>query len=241
MGITTPQRKQPTKAEHSVSAYADESIAPNIIVCAAAVFPVEQVSSAETSLASMKDALRLSPATPLHCRIVFNGSERKRHPEWKNVSPKAINSVIKALCVGLSGISHRPIVVVAKPTSVVIPRVPGDEPKDAILDAKGQVAIGFQTLGYHLTRVYGYGATKLWLDPDRTKIPWLKGKTQANLTRSPFMDLGPDIEPPKFEPIIETGPKPRLLEIADLYAYITAQAHMGGVVGSIGGFKNSIP
>ena len=159
---------------------------------------------------------------------------------WE-LSRLPLHSVIKALCEALSGISHRPIVVVAKPTSVVVPRVPGEEPKDAILDAKGQVAIGFQTLGYHLTRVYGYGATKLWLDSDRTKIPWVKGKTQANLTRSPFMDLGSDIEPPKFEPIIETGPKPRLLEIADLYAYITAQAHMAGVVGSIGGFKNSIP
>jgi hypothetical protein len=35
------------------------------------------------------------------------------------------------------------------------------------------------------------------------------------------------IEPPHSEPIIETSPKPRLLEIADLYVYATAKAHTG--------------
>jgi hypothetical protein len=225
METGTSQRKQPTKVEHSVSAYADESITSKIIVCAAAVFPVAQVFVAETALASMKEALGLSSTTPLHCRIIFNGSERQRHPEWKNVSPQAINAEIVALCQSLLVIGHRPISVVSKPTTVVIPSAPGEESNGANLDGKGQAAIGFQTLGFHLTQLYGYGATRLWIDPDSTKIPWLKGKAQANFTRSLFMDLGPGVEPPKYEPIIETVSKPPLLEIADLYSYVTAQAH----------------
>jgi hypothetical protein len=227
MGNTTPQRTQPIKAEHSVSAYADESISRSIIVCAAAVFPIDQVSVAETALASMKEALGLPPTTSLHCRIIFNGNERQRHPEWKTVPPKAINSAIVDLCRSLTVIGHRPIAMVSKPTSVVIPSAPGEESKGTNLDGKGQAAIAFQSLDFHLTQLYGYGATKLWIDPDSTKIPWLKGKTQANFTRSMFMGLGPNFEPPRSEPIIETVSKPPLLEIADLYSYVTAKAHTG--------------
>src|SRR6185295_11816281 len=146
MGNTTPQRIQPTKAEHSVSAYADESITPSIIVCAAAVFPLAQVPIAETALASMKEALGLPPTTSLHCRIIFNGNERQRHPEWKAISPKVINSAIEALCRSLAIIGHRPIAVVSKPTSVLMPSAPGEESKGTNLDGKGQAAIGFQTL-----------------------------------------------------------------------------------------------
>ena len=39
------------------------------------------------------------------------------------------------------------------------------------------------------------------------------------------MDLGPGIEPPRSEPVIAGEPKPPLLEIADLYAYVAARAH----------------
>lgn len=39
------------------------------------------------------------------------------------------------------------------------------------------------------------------------------------------MDLGPGIEPPRSEPFIAGEPKPPLLEIADLYAYVIAKAY----------------
>jgi len=109
----------------------------------------------------------------------------------------------------------------------MIPSHPSEKSPGVSLDEKGQAAIGFQSLSFHLTQVYGYGRAKLWIDPDHTKIPWLNGRAQANFTRSGFMDLGPDIEPPESEPIIATGTKPLLLEIADLYAYVTARAHTG--------------
>lgn len=233
METSATQRKKPTKVEHSVSVYADESITPNIIVCAAAVFPIAHIPVAEIGLALMKEALGIPPTTPLHCRIVFNGNERRRDPEWKNVSPKALNSAIVTLCKSLAVIGHRPIAFVSKPTSVIIPSAPEEQSKGTMLDVKGQAAIGFQVLGFHLTQLYGYGAAKLWIDPDNTKIPWLNGKTQANFTRSMFMDLGPGIEPPESEPIIETVSKPPLLEIADLYSYVTAKAHT-----TSGGWKN---
>ena len=224
MESSPSQRKEPTKAEHTISAYADESVTSNIIVYAAAVFPIDQVSSAETGLASMKEALGLASTTPLHCRIVFNAHAR-RGTAWESVSLEAINSAIMALCRGLALIGYRPVAFISKPSHIVIPSLPEDQSKGVPLDEKGQAAIGFQVLSFYLTNLYGYGAAKLWIDPDKTKIPWLNGKTQPNFTRSSFMDLGPDIEPPQSESIIEIVSKPLLLEIADLYRYITAKVH----------------
>lgn len=227
------EKQSATKIAHSVSAYADESITPDIIVCAAAVFPIAHVPVAETHLASMKEALGVSPTTPVHCRILFNGNERKRHPEWKKVSPDNLNAAITGLCKALVVIGHRPIAFVSKPISVGMPPAPNGNTKGTILDAKGLAAFGFQAINFHLTKLYGQGATKLWIDPDTTRIQWLNGKAQANSTRSTFMDLGPNIEPPKSEPIIETVSNPPLLEIADLYSYITCKMHTAS-----GGWKN---
>ncbi|MBX3302162.1 MAG: hypothetical protein KF693_08095 [Nitrospira sp.] len=218
------QRKEPTKVEPTVSAFADESVTPEIIVCAAAIFPIEQVAMAVARLASMKEDLGLSPTAALHCRVIFNGNERRRS-DWRNISPQSITSAIMALCQDLSVMGHRPVAFVSPPLSIVIPPPPNDKSKAVSLDDKGQVATGYQVLSFHLTKVYGHGGAKLWIDPDPTKIPWLNGRTQANFTRSGFMDLGPEFEPPRSEPIIDSRSKHPLLEIADLYAYVTAKAH----------------
>ena len=42
-----------------------------------------------------------------------------------------------------------------------------------------------------------------------------------------FIDLGPGREPPQLTPIVAEGPKPRLLELADVYAYTAVQANAG--------------
>jgi hypothetical protein len=224
----TPQaapRKEPTRVEHTISGYADESITPKVVVCAAAIFPVTGIAAAEAALASLKTGLGLPSTTSLHCRVIFHSQARRGTP-WESIDPRDINSSIVNLCRNLTRIGLRPVVVVAPNSSLLIPGKPGAESEGTPLDEKGQAAIGFQTLSFHLAQLHGFGAVKLWIDPDTTKIRWLNGKAQANLTRSSFMDLGPDIEPPRSEPVIPAGEaKPPLLEVADLYAYVAARAH----------------
>ena len=228
----TEPRRDPTRVEHTISGYADESITPKVVVCAAALFPVAAVVAAEEVLASMKMDFGLPPTTPLHCSVIFHSSERRRTP-WGNINPKALNSSIESLCRNLASIGLRPIVVMAPNPSIFISKPPDTKSEETPLDAKGQAAVGFQAMSFHLTKLHGFGAVKLWIDPDPTKIPWLNGKRQANFTRSSFMDLGSNIEPPRSEPLIEGNPKPILLEIADLYAYVSARAHS-----EKGGWKN---
>ena len=217
-------RKEPTMVDHAISGYADESITPKVVVCAAAIFPVTKVTAAEAALASFKTGLGLPPTTSLHCRVIFHSNARRGTP-WEAINPRDIHSAIERLCRNLAGIGLQPVAVVAPNSPLLNPGAPGTESDGTSLNEKGQAAIGFQTLSFHLTQSHGFGAVKLWIDPDKTKIQWLNGKTQANLTRSSFMDLGPGIEPPRSEPVIAGEPKPPLLEIADLYAYVIAKAY----------------
>jgi hypothetical protein len=225
-------RMEPSKANHTVSAYADESITDEVVVCAAAVFSVDRVAEAETALNSIKAGLGLPQEASLHCSQIFHGNKRQGTP-WGRIPAQEIDCAIEKLCTELAGICLRPVIFVAPRSPIVIPGPPGTESKSRSLDTKGQAAMGFQTLGFHLTRQYGFGTVKMWVDPDSTKIPWLNGNAQANSTRSGFMDLGPEFEPPKFEPLIVGNPKPVLLEIADLYAYASSRAHSRA-----GGWKN---
>ena len=219
----TVRRKEPTRAEHTISGYADESITAYVVVCAAAIFPVAKVVTAEAALVSLKTGLGIPSTTSLHCRVIFNSNARRGTP-WEAIEPKAINSSIESLCRDLRSIGLRPIAFVTPRLSIFMPGPPGAESEGTSLDEKGQAAPGFQAISLHLTNLHGVGAVKLWIDPDKTKIPWLNSKTQANLTRSGFMELGPGNQPPRSEPLIGGVSKPPLLEIADLYAYVSARA-----------------
>ena len=223
----TPQpgaRKEPTRVELTISGYADESITAKVVVCAAALFPITKVTAAEAALASFKAGLGLPPTTSLHCRVIFHSNAR-RGTSWEAIDPRHIYSAIQSLFRNLVGIGLQPVAFVAPNSPLLSPGAPGTESEGTSLDEKGQAAIGFQALSYHLTQLHGFGAVKLVIDPDRSKIQWLNGRKQANLTRSSFMGLGPGIEPPRSEPVIAGEPKPPLLEVADLYAYVIAQAY----------------
>src|SRR5437867_6622728 len=219
------EREAPTKAELKFFAYADESITDEIVACAAAVFPIDRISQAEAALAAVKESLGLPPDVVLHCRVIFSG-EARRGTSWERVEPEAIYSAMLRLCKDLKSIGQRPVVFVAPAISPPpIPGPPGSESRVTQLDTKGVAAIGFQTINFHLVQKFGYGAVEVWIDPDKTKIPWLGAqRRQANSTRSGFVDLGPAVEPPLLPPNVKSDPKPRLLEVADLYSYVAARA-----------------
>jgi hypothetical protein len=66
-------------------------------------------------------------------------------------------------------------------------------------------------------------------------------KSRADKTRTSFwIDLGAGQDPLKVEPTIAVRPKPPLLEVADLYAYITIQAHSGRGGKRVERFKKAV-
>ncbi len=93
------------------------------------------------------------------------------------------------------------------------------------LDVKEVASLAHSAAMTGLVSRYGHDKFKLWIDPDRTKIPWGEGRRRADTTRRPYIDLGPGVEPPQLVPQVDESPKPTLLQIADIYAYTAAQAH----------------
>jgi hypothetical protein len=220
-------REVPTKTDLRFFAYADESVTDEIVACAAAVFPIERISQAEAALAATKESLGLTAEIPLHCRLIFSGEAARRGTPWASVAPEAIYSAVLKLCNDFHGIGQQPVVFVTPAISPpTIPGPPGKESRVTELDTKGVAALGFQAINFHLVQKFGYGAVEVWIDPDKTKIPWLGAqRRQANSTRSGFADLGPAVEPPLLTPNVKSDPKPRLLEVADLYSYVASHAH----------------
>jgi hypothetical protein len=74
----------------------------------------------------------------------------------------------------------------------------------------------------------GLDRVRFWADPDSTLIDWLDGRRQATRTFSGFIGMGPGKEPPRIKTMPIEREKPKLLEVADVIAYVAQRAMRGG-------------
>lgn len=216
-------REDPTPKPVAFIGYGDESITPEAIVYSVAIFSIQKQIEAEAVLSAAKRSVGLTDEDRIHCKNMF-GDHARRRTCWGKVSPEQISMMIEQLCKALVPIQERPISFVMPNTGLSIdPLEPDGTP--TLLDAKGIASLGCSMIQTTLIDRYGYGATTVWTDPDTTKIPWWEGqRRQAQNTRGGYIDLGSDIEPPRISPNIGDPTIHRLLEVADLYAYISAQS-----------------
>ena len=225
-------RQDPTPLPLQYLGYGDESLTDEAIVYSVAIFSIEKQAAAEAALCEAKQSVGLSTDDRIHCRSMFGNMARAKTC-WSKVEPKSITSMIERLCETLAAIQERPFIFVAPRSWLnIAPLEPEGQPTS--LDEKGIASIGFDGIHAHLFERYGYGAINVWIDPDSSKIPWFDGRRrQAHNTKGTFIDLGSHIEPPRISPKIGAPKTHRLLEIADLYAYISVQA-----TSKNGGWKN---
>jgi hypothetical protein len=205
-----------------IHGFGDESIDSEIVAYAAAVFSADRTPEAEVILATAKKSVGLSPEVPLHCREVFSGDARKRSP-WANIKAANIYAMIEDVCQKLKGIQHQPVVSVIESRRVPAQPVAPDQPNRPLVE-KGIATMAYQAVATALILRFGESGIRLWIDPDSTKIPWGKEHKQVNTTRSFYLDLKPGNEPSLLNPEIENSPKPKLLEVADIYAYVARRA-----------------
>ena len=214
------------RQEPKIYAFADESITPGIVICAAAVFSADRIVQAVATLAAAKLSVGLPPDVTLHCRVIFSGDARRGTP-WKDVKPADVYAMVERLCQELKRIGHQPVLAVIDPRRIppqpVAPGVSNRPPAD-----KGIATMAYNVVFDALLRRFGNTRVRVWIDPDKTKIPWGLGRQRADSTRRISIELEPGKVLPEFIPEIEEAPKPRLLEVADLYAYVGAQAHSQG-------------
>jgi hypothetical protein len=219
------ERAQPTPAELRYYGYGDESITDEFIAFGTAIFAIDRIPEAEAIIAQAKSSIGLDQSERLHARVMFHAPAR-RNTAWEDIHPNDIASMVVRLLEELKKIGERPLIFVSPTSRIVFPGFDNQKSSETRLEDKGVAALGFQGIQVNLVQRYGYGGIKIWVDPDKSKIPWLGGRhSQANSTRSGFVDLGPDIEPPRVTPESSDCPNPKLLEVADLYAYVTAQAY----------------
>jgi hypothetical protein len=218
------ERAQPTPVVLRYYGYADESITDEIIAFGSAVFAVDRVPQAESAIVQAKASIGLGQNEEIHSRVMFHAHAR-RNTAWERIHPNDIFSMVVSLLEDLKTIGERPLIFVAPASRIAFPGI-DDKKSETRLEGKGIASLGFQGIQVNLVQRYGYGGIKIWVDPDKSKIPWLGGRrNQANSTRSGFVDLGPGIEPPRVVPEVNDCSNPKLLEIADLYTYVTAQAY----------------
>jgi hypothetical protein len=72
-----------------------------------------------------------------------------------------------------------------------------------------------------LSKWPGFDSIRFWPDPDTTPIETAVGRRQFGNMLSGFVDNGEGKEPLQVSVIYSDGPKPPLLQIADLVAYVS--------------------
>lgn len=204
--------------------YADDSITPEHIVAACAVFAEDRVADAEDHLAAAKRDVGVAPDTALHCRVMFFGDARRGTP-WENIAPERIDDLVVRLCHDVKRLTHRPRAVVIVRAEVPVAAWAQD-PAIGDMHEKRLASFAYQAIFTPLMHVYGAGAVRVWIDPDKTMVPvGAAGRAAAERTRGLFIDLVPGQEPFRFDPQVRDQPKPALLELADVYAWVIARAH----------------
>ena len=213
-------------SDEEIHALADDSIAEDGIVCAAAVFPASRIPPAEAVLVRSKKEVGVPPDTVLHCRILFAGDARRK-TLWRCVSPEGIYAMAQNLCEALKPIGLQPIVALID-RALVQPAFPVPGSPAQMPSEKESASWAYGAVATNLVDGHQGKPIRMWLDPDSTRIPWGGKRARADQTRKSFwINLKQGQQPLQIQPQIADRPKPCLLEIADLYAYITVQAHSG--------------
>ena len=174
--------------------YADESSHGNVVVCALAVFSSLVIAEAEDKLAKAKRSVGMSPEALLHCKILFNG-DRRRKSEWSNVEPRDIYSMLRRLCIEIKQLAEQPVISFTCrddiPAELIHP-LNESEPvsyKASPFNEKGAISFLYSSIFARASNKYGLGRVRVWIDPDKTKIPWGLQNRRADATRSFFIDL----------------------------------------------------
>jgi len=209
-----------------IHAFADDSVMQEIVVCAAMICDEAQVADAEAVLAKAKASVGVEPSVALHCRELFSGDAR-RGTAWERVPRPAIDHLVEKLCRDLQRVQERPVVAPIRQRDVPDQHMDPEGPMQR-LHVKGIASFTYHAVIVNLHDRFRHQGFRLWIDPDKTMIPWGSGRRRADTTRRIYADVSAGSESPLIEPIVEYEPKPALLQIADLYAYVTGRGLSAG-------------
>jgi hypothetical protein len=213
-------------------AYGDESCGQEYVTYGLLVVPEDQAEQAKAAIESVKTRFGGDPSDRLHCRELFHGSARAKSA-WAKLSIIDVFGLYEALVTELNELKLRRLVTVACKAEL-----PSEIPALAMkhVDANAnvpprytkpfpyrdkQIAIHCaQATTIPLEKYPGLLNARFWHDPESTVVDWFSGRraVQGEIGNF-FVDAGSGGEPPKINVMQVDGPKPQMLEVADLIAY----------------------
>jgi hypothetical protein len=201
--------------------YGDESIFQNAVVYATVFVPLVLRERTERILSETKKAYDVAESAELHCRQIFHPHQRRKTP-WAHLSYNQIFDFAGTLATSLGQTSI--LFKIGFLDKKKAPkRIDGIGPiKTTKLGDKQLIIFAYFAAMGEFDKWPGFNKIRFWADPDRTKIEWFSGKSQAGRTYKMFSDLSGKINEIVPESIV--GEKPRLLELADFVAYISSHA-----------------
>jgi hypothetical protein len=200
--------------------FGDESSFSEVVTYGVLVLHSHDRKGAEDELARAKYRHGLPLETELHCREMFNEVARAKSI-WTGWTEERLLGFLEEFLYALR--KYRPMFLVS---AVNRTEYPSSFPEGAgfaecEMEPKQLAAILFQGVCVLLFKRLGATNVRLWVDPDRTKIPWFGRRVQAHRNyRSTDPASKMFLEPQS----LSEDDKPTLLEVADVFAYVAAHA-----------------
>ncbi len=196
--------------------FGDESTAQNVVVYGILVLNDNDLVAAENDFSDVIESSGVPRGTRFHAKEVFFSKAREKSA-WRHLDDTEIWKVARSLLTCLK--SHRPMFCIGVVDQKTYPsKMPSGTGHEIRIIPEHLYSIAFQAA---FGAVDSHGLTnletkiKLWVDPQTTKLNfWGVGKVQIKN----FLKYR-HINPEKIE-----GPKPILLDAADLFAYIAGRA-----------------
>jgi hypothetical protein len=196
--------------------FGDESTAHNVVVYGILVLNDNDLVAAENDFSSVIESTGVPRGTRFHAKEVFFGKAREKSV-WQHLDDTEVWVVARSLLTCLK--AHRPMFCIGVVDQNTYPsKMPSGTGQEIQIIPEHLYGIAFQAA---FGVLHSCGLTnsdtkiKLWIDPQTTKLNfWGVGKMQIKH----FLKYR-HINPEKIE-----GPKPVLLDAADLFAYIAGRA-----------------
>ncbi len=196
--------------------FGDESTAQNVVVYGILVLNDNDLVAAENDFSGVIESAGVPRGTRFHAKEVFFGKGKEKSV-WQHLDDTEIWVVARSLLTCLK--AHRPMFCVGVVDQKTYPsKMPSGTGQEVKIMPEHLYGIAFQAA---FGALESHGLTnsetkiKLWVDPQTTKLNfWGVGRIQIKH----FLKHR-HLNPEKIE-----GPKPVLLDAADLFAYIAGRA-----------------
>jgi hypothetical protein len=196
--------------------FGDESTAHNVVVYGILVLNDNDLVAAENDFSSVIKSTGVPRGTRFHAKEVFFGKAREKSV-WQHLDDTEIWVVARSLLTCLK--AHRPMFCIGVADQNTYPsKMSSGTGQEIQVMQEHLYSIAFQA-AFGVLDSYGLTNSetkiKLWIDPQTTKLNfWGVGRRQIK-----HLLKYRHINPEKIE-----GPKPILLDAADLFAYISGRA-----------------